>query len=178
MGLKFELLLVILIVVTSAVTMTMRLAEHNRKTPVQGRELEFNQTSFTEVTEAKRIGVSFAAHGVRANGILKVESLLYYNDTIEALTADYGTYRDRVIYLDGNVTLHQNEGFDYYTQHAHYDKEREILYVTSPFTANRGEDVMHGATLRYNSRTKEGYATVVNAVFHTAENNDTNDTKE
>ena len=178
MGLKFELLLVALIVITSAVTMTVKLREHNQKGSTQSRELEFVDTTFTEVTTQKRIGVSFATHGVRENGVLKAENVRYYNDTIKELLADHGTYKGMVIYLDGNVSLHQNDGFDYYTQHAYYEKKREVLYVTSPFTAYRGEDVMHGATMRYNSRTKEVYATVVNALFHTAETNTTNENNE
>ncbi len=178
MGLKFELLLVALIVITSAVTMTMKLSEHNQQHPPQTKELEFTDTTFTEVTTQKRIGVSFATHGVRSNGVLKAEKVRYYNDTIKELLADYGTYIGRMIYLDGNVELHQNEGFEYYTEHAHYDKGSEVLYVTSPFTAYRGKDVMHGTTMRYNSRTKEAYATVVDAVLHTAETNRTNETNE
>ncbi len=190
MGLKFELLLAALIVITSAVTMTMKLSEHNLKVPSGNKELEFTDTTFTEVTTQKRIGVSFATHGVRSSGVLRAENVRYYNDTIRELIADHGTYKGMLIYLDGNVQLHQNEGFDYYTEHAHYNKRSEILYVTSPFRAHRGEDVMHGATLRYNSRTKEAYATVVDAVLHTVDANvsmgtneanatdETNETKE
>ncbi len=178
MGLKFELLLVVLIVLTSAVTMTTKLHEHNSKTASDSKELEFTDTTFTEVTPQKRVGVSFAAHGVRAGGILKVEHLRYYNDTIKELLADRGTYRENLIYLDGNVSLRQTAGFDYYTQHAYYDKKYEVLYVPSPFTAYRGEDVMHGATLRYNTKSKEAYATMIDAVLHTAETNETNETKE
>jgi len=178
MGLKFELLLVALIVITSAVTMGLKLKEHNQQRTTLSKELEFTNTTFTEVNTQKRIGVSFATYGVRIDGLLRAKNVRYYNDTIKELLANYGTYKGSMIYLDGNVSLHQNEGFEYYTQHAHYDKAREILYVTSPFTAYRGEDVMHGETMRYNSRTKEAYATVVDAVFHTAENNETNQTKE
>jgi len=178
MGLKFELLLAALIIVTSVVTMTVKLREHNKGRSSVEKELEFRDTTFTEVTTQKRIGVSFATHGVRVNGVLRAENVRYYNDTIKELIADYGTYKGAMIFLDGNVSLHQNEGFEYYTQHAHYDKNNEILYVTSPFTALRGEDVMHGATLRYNTGTKVAYATAVDAVLHTAENNETNETKE
>ena len=180
MGLKFELLLVALVVLTSAVTMTTKLREHNSAGMVGEKELEFTETTFTEVSAQKRIGVSFAVQGVQYAGVLKAENVRYYNDTIEELTAKRGTYKGAFIYLDGDVLLYQKEGFSYFTQHAYYNKQTQMLYTT-PFVARRGADVMHGKTLRYNTLTKEAYATAVNAELYTIQSDksdETNGTKE
>jgi len=169
MGLKLEFLLVLLIVLTSVVTMSVKLSMQPHQGNEEKKELEFTNTTFTEVTTQKREGLAFAVHGVRIDGILKVEALRYHNDTIDLLLADTGTYRGDHLYLDGNVTLHQRDGFDYWTEHAYYDKKKAILYATSPFTAQKGKNVMHGKSMAYHTIKRVVHATSVDAVVYTAE---------
>jgi len=169
MGLKLELLLVVLIIATSIVTMSTKLTDQNKKDVVVTKELEFTNTTFTEVTTVKREGVGFGTHGVREAGILTIDNLRYHNDNIELLLADQGRYIGKKVYLDGNVTVHHKPGHDYYTEHAIYDKQEEILYVTSPFVAYMNKNVIHGDTLEYHMREKEAYATNINAVIFTKE---------
>jgi hypothetical protein len=169
MGLKLEFLLVVLIVLTSVVTMSVKLrTQHPDDTGAQ-KELEFTNTTFTEVTTQKREGVAFGVHGVRSAGILRVKSLRYHNDTIDLLLADTGTYRGDHLYLDGNVTLHQRDGFDYWTEHAYYDKKKAILYATSPFIATKGKNRIDGKSMAYHTVKKVLRAISVDAVVYTAE---------
>ena len=167
MGMKLELLLVILIAVTSYVTMTTKLSEQSVGGVEQLKELEFTNTTFTEVTTQKREGVAFATHGVRIGGVLHMDNVRYHNENIKLLLADSGFYRGKRIYLDGNVTVHQKPGHDYYTEHANYDQTSQILYVTAPFVACMDRDVLEGKSLEYRMEQKEAYATSVNAVFYT-----------
>jgi len=169
MGLKLELLLVLIIAVTSVMTMTTKLTEQNKIQEVFTKELEFTDTTFTEVTTQKRVGVAYGTHGVREAGVLTIDNLRYHNDTIKLLLANKGTYKGNQIFLDGNVTVHQKPGHDYYTEHAMYDKGKEILYVTSPFIAYLERNVIHGDTLEYHLRTKVAFATDVNATIYTTE---------
>ena len=167
MGLKLEFLLVLVIALTSVVTMTTKLTQQNRETEVFTKELEFTNTTFTEVTTEKREGVAFGTHGVRDGGVLMIDNLRYHNESIKLLLADKGTYKGKQIYLDGNVSVHQKSGYDYYTEHAMYDQQSEILYVTSPFVAYMDQNIIHGQTLQYDMRTKEAYATVIDATIYT-----------
>ena len=169
MGLKLELLLVLLIAFTSVLTMSMKLSSQNHKHPSLSKELEFTDTTFTEVTTKGREGVAYGVHGVRSRGVLVVDQLQYHNESIELLLADKGTYKKEKIYLDGNVSLYQKKGFTYRTEHAYYDKPTAILYATTPFVAIMGKNVLHGDTMAYHTRSKEVYATDVKAVVHTAE---------
>jgi len=167
MGLKLELLLVALIIVTSIVTMSTKLTDQNRKDNVMTKELEFTNTTFTEVTTEKREGVGFGTHGVREGGVLTIDNLRYHTDDIKLLLANQGRYIGKKIYLDGNVTVHQKPGYDYYAEHAIYDRGEEILYVTSPFVAYINKNIIHGETLEYHMREKEAYATKIDAVLET-----------
>ena len=164
---KLELLLVILIGVTSYVTMTTKLSEQSVGNVEQLKELEFTNTTFTEVTTQKREGIAFAIHGVRIGGVLHMDHVRYHNENIKLLLSDRGVYRGKRIYLDGNVTVHQKPGNDYYTEHANYDQTSQILYVTSPFVACMERNVLQGKSLEYRMQPKEAYATSVDAVFYT-----------
>jgi lipopolysaccharide assembly outer membrane protein LptD (OstA) len=169
MGLKLEILLVVLILVTSVVTMSTKLTEQNIKAQVVTKELEFTNTTFTEVTIHKREGVGFGTHGVREAGVLTVDNLRYHNDNVKRLLANKGRYIGKKIYLDGNVTVHHKPGYDYYAEHAIYNKKNEILYVTSPFVAYINKNIIHGDSLEYDMKKKEAYATMIDAVIFTTE---------
>jgi hypothetical protein len=169
MGLKLELLLVLLIALTSVVTMTTKLTDGKKEAETVNKELEFTNTTFTEVTTEGREGVAFGTHGTRSANVLKVENLRFHNNDIELLLADRGTYKDDKIYLDGNVKLFQKDGFEYRTQHGYYHKPTAVFYATSPFVATMDRNVLHGKRMEYHTKQKELYATTVDAVLYTAE---------
>lgn len=164
---KLEWLLVILIGLTTAVTMTTKLSDKAPTAVQADKELEFTDTTFTEVTTQKREGVAFTTHGIRAGGVLKVEKLRYHNDSIRLLLADHGTYRGDIIFLDGNVSVHQKRGYDYFTEHAKYDKRKDILYVTSRFAACIRRNVMMGSRFEYDLQKKIAYGDAIDAVIYT-----------
>ncbi|MCF6207622.1 MAG: hypothetical protein L3J47_12155 [Sulfurovum sp.] len=169
MGLKLEFLLVLLIALTSVLTMTTKLADHEYVPQNIKKELEFTNTTFTEVTTEGREGVAFGTHGTRSNGVLEVEGLRYHSDTVKRLLADKGRYKGDNIYLDGNVRFYQESGFEYHTEHGYYHKPTAILYATSPFVAMMDKNILHGERMAYHTRTKEVYAESVDAVLYTAE---------
>ncbi|MCB4747951.1 MAG: LPS export ABC transporter periplasmic protein LptC [Sulfurovum sp.] len=135
------------------------------------KELEFSNTTFTEATISNREGIAFAAHGVRAGTVLKVDHLRYHNKNIYQLFADSGIYKGDSLYLDGNVTMHQREGFSYRTEHARYDKKNTILYTTSSFVATKGKSVIYGEGMTYYADRQVLQATGVNATLYAEENN-------
>jgi len=169
MGLKLEFLLVLLIAFTSVVTMSMKLSNQGSKTESEDKELEFTNTTFTEVTTEGREGVAFGVHGVRKKGVLVVDRLRYHNDSVTLLSAQKGTYQDDKLYLDGNVSLYEKEGFTYHTEHAYYHKPSAVFYATSPFMATMGKNTLRGERMFYRTQDKELYATMVEAVVYTAE---------
>jgi len=169
MGLKLEIILMLLVAVIMSVALTVKITNSHAVKNIPTKELEFTDTTFREVDTNKTIGVSYGTYGVRDKGILTVQNFKYHNDSIKLLRSNVAIYKADKIYLDHDVVFNQKEGSDYYTEHAVYDKKREILDVTAPFKAYMGENVMYGDTLRYWVKEKRAYATNVDAVVYTKE---------
>ncbi len=169
MGVKLELLLVVLIVAMLSLVYTVKLSDDVSGKKVSKKELEFTETTFTEVDTQKLISTSFGTYGVREGGILKIRNLIYHTDSIDRLLADNGRYVNERVYLDGNIRIKQKEGFNYTAEHAFYDKKTEILTITSKFTAVMNKNVVHGNTARYDARKKILIAKEIDAVVYTSE---------
>lgn len=152
-----------------SVALTVKITNSRAVKNTSTKELVFTDTTFTEVDENKTIGVAYGTHGVRDKGVLTVENFKYHNDSIKELRSNIAIYKADKIYLDHNVVFNQKEGSDYYTEHAVYDKKKEILDVTSPYKALMGKNIMHGDTLRYWAKEKRVYSTNVDAIVYTKE---------
>ena len=169
MGLKLELLLAVLIVTMLSIAYTVKLSDNVTTKKVAIKELEFTDTTFTEVDTEKLLSISFATFGIRRNGVLTVDNLIYHTDTIERLVADQGEYFSDEVYLNGHIKVEQKKGFRYFAEHAAYNKRTAVLTITSKFTAVMDRNIIHGVTGRYDSRKKVLFAKKVDAVLYTAE---------
>jgi len=169
MGLKLEFILIFLVGIILSVALTVKITNDRILKKIPTTELEFTDTTFTEVDTNRTIGVSYGTYGVRDKGVLTVENFRYHSDSIKLLRSKIAISKGNKVYLDHDVVLNQKEGSDYYTEHAVYDKKLGILDVTAPFKAIMGKNVMHGDTLRYWVKIKKAYATNVDAVVYTNE---------
>jgi hypothetical protein len=167
MGLKFELLLVLLIVMTSVYMMSVKLRDHNKRYQNSGKELEFYDTTFTEVNTSGLVSVSYGVKGERIAGVLYIDDFRYKSVDIKFLRADKAKKAGDVIYLDGNVRLKRYDGFRYRTEHARYDKKLEVMDALSPFIAYKAPNTLMGKTMRYDAKHKILYATDVRMIIVT-----------
>jgi hypothetical protein len=131
------------------------------------KELEFKETTFTEVDKEKMLAKAYSKLGLREDGILSLEGLTYQTEHIRKLFANHAKYDANVLYLKGNVRLEQKEGFSYSTEYANYDQKREILSITSPFVARMNENILRGNTLIYDAVKQEAIAKSVDAEVYT-----------
>lgn len=131
------------------------------------KEIEFTDTTLTEVDTKTMKSRIFGTHGVRDKGVLRVENIRYVDDKIEPLTAYQGTINGDILRLDGHVIMQEKDGYTYNTEHAVYNKKSEILYITSPFTAIRGENIIKGKSLVYDTHQKKASGKAVDTVFYT-----------
>ncbi len=169
MGLKIETVLILSIIVIITGSLTMEIDKRAKKSEPFTKELEFTNTTFTEVDTQILQGRAYGTYGVRDNGVLTLDNLVYFTETIKYLIADKGTYIGDVLNLDGNIVLEEKQGYNYKTQQASYDQKTETLNVTAPFIATRDKNIIKGDTLVYNTRKKEAYGTAVDAIVYTAE---------
>ena len=168
MGVKFELLLALLIVAIVTVMLNIELKPPKQAKAKSMKELEFYQTRFTEVTTQKVVGVAFSEHGVRQNGVLHVEGLFYRNDNIKVLKAMVGIdYRSRIV-LEGNVTLEERNGYTFQGERAVYEKKSGMFHIASPFLMQKGTDRFSGKSLTYDTVGKVLHAKEVHALLTTA----------
>lgn len=169
MGLKLETLIAVAIVAILSVTFMVKFTHKPSDGKLFTKELEFTNTTFTEVDTDTMQGRAFSTHGVRDQGDLTLYNLMYHTNNIELLRAKKGTYKGDKIYLDGNITVNQKEGFDYSAEHAIYDTNTQILDITSAFTGIMDRNTIHGYTLRYDMQKKEAFGKRIDAVVYTTE---------
>lgn len=169
MGLKLETLIAVAIVAILSVTFMVKFTHKPSDGKLFTKELEFTNTTFTEVDTDTMQGRAFSTHGVRDQGDLTLYNLMYHTNNIELLRTKKGTYKGDKIYLDGNITVNQKEGFDYSAEHAIYDTNTQILDITSAFTGIMDRNIIHGYTLRYDMQKKEAFGKKIDAVVYTTE---------
>jgi len=168
MGLKLELVCILAIVVIVTGAMILKVDNSAIKNATFTKELEFTNTTFTEVDTQKLQGRAYGTYGIRDNGVLSLDNLVYFTETIKYLIADKGKYVGDVLNLDGNIVMEEQQGYNYKTQQAAYDQKSGILNVTAPFVATRDKNIFKGDTLVYNTLTEEAYGTTIEAVVYTS----------
>ena len=169
MGLKLEFILIAFVAGLIAMALTVKISNARTKVKVQTIELEFTDTTSIEVDTKKTLSVSYGTYGVRDAGVLTIHNMQYHSSEIDMLKSDIAILKGDVIHFDHNVSVHKEAGSDYFTEHAIYNKKTGILNVTAPFKAILNENIMHGDTLRYDTRSKKANASNVDAVVFTVE---------
>ncbi len=169
MGIKLEVLLGVSILLILAAAYTVRLSDNVTSNATPQKELEFTDTTFTEVNTKTLVSTAFGTYGVRKDGVLTIRNLVYHTASIEHLWADEGRYMGDRVSLDGNIRIKQKEGFHYSAEHATYNKQNGILLITSRFTATMDKNTLHGNTARYDTRRKVFVGKEIDAVVYTAE---------
>ncbi len=169
MGLKLETLIVVTIITIFSATLMVRFTHDSSGGERFTKELEFTDTTLTEVDIETMQGRAFGSYGIRNAGVLTLQDIIYHTNNIESLRAKNGMYKGDKLYLDGNITVNQKEGFDYSAEHAVYDKKTKILDITSEFTGIMDGNTIHGYTLRYDVVKKEAFGKQIDAVVYTTE---------
>jgi hypothetical protein len=169
MGLRLEVILAFLIVGIIAATVMLKINSSGIEVNTMLKELEFTNTTFTEVNTEKLQGHVYGTYGTRLKGVLSLENLKYNSETISELTANKGTYKGEILYLYGDVLLKEKDGYTYNTQQANYNQQTDMLYITAPFIGTRDKNIIKGKTLEYNTRIKKASGTKIDSVLYTTE---------
>ncbi len=168
MELRLEGILLVGIIGIAVGVMSLELNDKNRDSSKLAKELEFTNTTFVEVDTIKRAGELYGTYGIRYQGTLNMQNIIYHTDNIESLVSKKGRYKDNILYLDGDVVMIEQDGYIYNTQHAIYNQTTQILNIISPYTAIRDKNIMNGDTLVYDTAIKYASGQRVDAVFYTA----------
>jgi len=169
MGLRIEFILLLCIGMVMAGSFNIELHKDVADQKAFTKELDFSYTTFREVNTEGVLAIAYGTYGMRDSGILHIDNLLYSTDSIEELIAKKGTYIGSIIYLEGEVFLRDKQGYTCESEQAEYDQSTEILNITAPYVARRAKNIIYGDTLTYNTRIKESYGTVIDAVLYTVD---------
>ncbi|WP_373032118.1 LPS export ABC transporter periplasmic protein LptC [Sulfurovum sp.] len=167
MGIKLEFILIIAIIGIIAGSLMLKLRNVPVPTKVLTKEVKFTNTTLIEVDTSNMKSRAYTTHGVRDQGVLTLDNIVYLGDTIESLSANKARLKDEFLHLDGDVVVQERGGYKYETQHAIYNKKTEILNITSPFTGVRGPNIIQGESMEYDTRKKKATGTTVGTVFYT-----------
>lgn len=167
MGIRLEYILIIAIVLTISLNTLVKFDNKLDINQSHTKELAFSDTTFIEVNKVKMLAYIFSRYGVRDAGVLTLNDLTYHTENIKLLFANQASYKEDTLFLDGNVTLVEKEGFKYTTQSAKYNQKTEILDINAPFTAKLDKNVIKGEVLHYDAKHKELNASKIDAVVYT-----------
>ena len=167
MGIKLEVVLIIAIIGIIAGSLMLKLRNTPVPTKVLTKEIEFINTTLIEVDTDNMKSRAYATHGVSDQGVLTLDKIEYSGDNIESLSANKARLKGDFLYLNGNVVLQEKGGYRYETEHAIYNKKTEILNITAPFIGVKGQNIVQGESMEYNTREKKATGTTVGTVFYT-----------
>ncbi len=169
MALKIEFVFIVAIVGIVIASFTVKLNDSQSKVKPMTKELEFTDTTFTEVDTKQLQGRAHGMSGVREKGVLTVYHLQYHTNSIDSLVAKKGTYMGKIIYLEGDVVTDYKDGYHIETQQAEYNQKSGVLNVTAPFVLTKEKNLLRGDTLTYNAHTQQMYGTMIDATLYTVD---------
>jgi hypothetical protein len=167
MGIKLEHILIVSIVGIIFGAFIIKIRNTPPPTQVSTKELEFTGTTLIEVNTENLKSRAYATHGMRDQGVLLLDNIVYLGNNIDSLSANKARLKGDFLYLDGNVVLQEKGGYRYETEHAIYNKKTEILNITSHFTGVKGLNMVQGESMEYDPRNKKATGTTVGTVFYT-----------
>ena len=169
MGIRLESIIAVIIGLILVSFFLIKIDQHALQTSSESKELSFRDTRLIEVDTEKILGLAHSRYGEVEKKILTLNDIVYHTERVNLLRAQKGVYRGDYLYLEGNVTLNQKEGFEYRAERAIYDKERQILTIDSLFEGELNENTISGENLVYDMKKKRVTGQKINAVLYTLE---------
>ncbi|MDD5156950.1 LPS export ABC transporter periplasmic protein LptC [Sulfurimonas sp.] len=85
------------------------------------------------------------------------------------IKAKNGIYKDKVVYLDGDVVFFREDGLTFETQKAVYDKITTIARADGDYLIHRAKNSVVGRELKYNNQLNSVSAKDISAIFQLKE---------
>jgi lipopolysaccharide assembly outer membrane protein LptD (OstA) len=167
MAIKLETFLYIAIFIVIAFTLSLKQENKDAAIATSKKELEFTNSTFSEVNTTAQLSQAFTKSGIQENGVLTLNDITYSGQKLKSLKANRAVYDGNISTLYGNVVLKQESGFEYTTDKAIYDINKQFIYVPNSFLAKMNDNTMNGKDLKYNISTQNAEATNIHAILYT-----------
>lgn len=155
MALRIDFVLAISIAGLLVMTSFIDLESISKKSFELTKELEFKDTTFTEVNSESLQNRSFSKHGIQSGDTLFADGLKYYTNSDGVLYADHSKSVGDMVYLQDNIVFEEKSGLRYKTNIANLNKVTEFLDVPAKFVAIKGENIFRGESMTYNMKNME-----------------------
>jgi len=136
----------------------------------------FELKSFTlyELNTKGLITVMRGDKAIRYSDRYKVSNINYTDNSKEYLAnmkADRGLFKDKVVDLIGHVDYQREDGLNFKTQKATYNKKTKIAYTNTDYISYMGENEIVGTSLRYDNRLNRIKSKNIRAKYQLQEDN-------
>jgi len=166
MGIRVEWIAIAMIIIMLSVSFLFEAKHREAKNSTFKKEFDVYNSVTIEVDQEGIKNKLFSKYGVKESGVLTLTQMTYIGNSVEKLQSSQGRFVGNKIYLDYNVTALQNNGYYYESDHAIYDQQTQLLYVTSPFVGYVNNSVIKGSNLEYNRQEAVAKAHKINATFY------------
>lgn len=167
MAIKLETWLYIAIIVIMIFTLSLKQENKNASVATSKKELEFTNSTFSEVNATTQLSQAFAKTGVQVNGVLTLNDIFYSGKKLKSLKANKAVYDGNISTLYGGVVLKQENGFEYKTDKAIYDINNQFVYIPNSFVATMDDNTINGKDLKYNISAQNAKASNIHAILYT-----------
>jgi hypothetical protein len=167
MGIRLEFVLITVVIGIISGSFILKIGNAPESTTTFTKEAEFTDTTLIEVDTDNMKNRMYGTYGVIDKRILTLHNIVFEGSNVESISAIHGRLDGDMLYLDGDVVIRDEGGYTYETQHAVYNRDTEILNITSPFIGVKGKNVIKGKTLEYDMRQKKATGTTVGTIFYT-----------
>ncbi len=164
MVIKIEWALILAMAVTIWLSLTVSFQDKINPSK-DNKELEFNNTIFTEVNTTGPVSQAYAKTGMQKAGVLTLEQVSYKKGGKNEIVANKATYTKDEILLQGDVKVIQDGGFVYSTQEAVYNPKSKTFTSPTPFVASMGQNTFSGKKLDYDLQNKEAKSQKIHAII-------------
>jgi len=133
------------------------------------KEVELIHADAQEVNASGVMNRFRADRAVLIDKVWRLEHFELHNPDILSLRSLRALRSRQAMVLEGNVTLHREDGSVYRARKVHYDTQGKVLRSIGPFSAYRGEDWVRGVDFVYRLRAKRTEARQVEARYRLSE---------
>jgi LPS export ABC transporter protein LptC len=147
----------------------MKLAELNHKETPQ---LELTKFSVYELNEKGVKSVFYGNRGFRFADeqtdryeVYDINYTDYVRENIAHIASDYGTYRNHLVTLDGNVSYARSDGMTFKSDKATYDQDKAVFRTPGNYTFSRNDDKITGTKLFFDSNATHVTSQKISATY-------------
>jgi LPS export ABC transporter protein LptC len=109
---------------------------------------------------------------IRYDNRYVVKNIDYTDNSREFLVnmkAKKGLYKNDVVYLNGDVKLHRDDGLRFFSQKLTYNKVKDIAHTNVEYVAYMGENYITGKKVSFNNKKSTVKSKKIYAVYNLEE---------